>query len=130
MADEQFAEGSFCWTELMTRDAARAKRFYGALIGWQMRDDHSLAPGRPYTLFTPPNQEQAAAGMMMMDGPEFEGVPPHWLTYIAVKDIEAKARLCTELGGKVEKPPTDIPNVGRFCVIRDPGGALLALLEG
>ena len=32
------------------------------------------------------------------------------------------------LGGEVLLPPTDIPNAGRFCVIKDPQGVSLNLI--
>jgi predicted enzyme related to lactoylglutathione lyase len=61
-------------------------------------------------------------------GPEFGGAPSHWMAYVAVDDVDAKARRVEELGGKVCVPPTDIPNTGRFCVITDPTGATLSLI--
>jgi hypothetical protein len=61
-------------------------------------------------------------------GSEFGGAPPHWMAYVAVEDVDAKARQVEELGGKVCVPPTDIPNTGRFCVINDPTGATISLI--
>ena len=128
MAEEHTMQpGTFCWTELMTRDVAAAKKFYGELIGWKMVDQDIA--GRPYTVITPPGQKQSVGGLMQMDGPEFEGVPPNWMAYIAVDDIDAKAKRCTELGGTIHVPPTQIPNVGTFCVIQDPTGAAIALFQ-
>jgi hypothetical protein len=127
MAEEKMPQGSICWSELLTRDIAAAKKFYTELIGWKVTEE--TAGGRPYSMVTPPGSEQAVAGMMEMAGPEFEGVPAHWMTYIAVDDIDATARRCTELGGKVHHPPTDIPDIGRFCVIGDPTGAVVALFQ-
>jgi predicted enzyme related to lactoylglutathione lyase len=63
-------------------------------------------------------------------GPECGGgTSSHWTAYVAVDDVDAKARQVWELGGKVCVPPTDIPNTGRFCVINDPTGATLALIK-
>ena len=120
--------GSFCWTELMTRDVAAAKAFYGELIGWQMRDQEIA--GCPYTVCLLPGSQQQVGGIMPMAGPQFENVPPHWMPYIAVTNVSDKAAQCTKLGGKVRVPPTDIPNVGRFCVIEDPTGAVISLFQG
>lgn len=127
MAEEQQVPGSFCWVELMTRDVETAKKFYAELIGWTMRDQDIA--NRPYTVFTPPGHKKGAGGMMALDGPQFEGVPPHWMPYILVTDIDAKAEKCVALGGKLHHPPTDIPNVGRFCVIEDPTGAAVSLFQ-
>ncbi len=49
--------------------------------------------------------------------------------YITVADVDAAAKKTTSLGGKVIVPPTDIPNVGRFCMITDPTGAHVSLMQ-
>ena len=129
MAEEHAMQpGTFCWMELMTRDIAAAKKFYAELIGWKMTDQNIA--GSPYTTVTPPGAKQSVGGMMQMAGPEFEGIPPHWMPYIAVEDIDATASKCTELGGTVKLAPRDVPNVGRFCVIEDPTGAVISLFQG
>jgi len=120
--------GSFCWTELMTRDVAAAKKFYSELVGWKLADQ--AMGGFTYTTITTPGTECSTGGMMQMDGPQFEGVPPHWMPYIAVASVDDKAKQCAALGGKVVMPPMDIPNVGRFCVIEDPTGAKISLFQG
>jgi predicted enzyme related to lactoylglutathione lyase len=51
------------------------------------------------------------------------------MPYIAVDDIDASAKKAVELGGKVKVPPTDIPNIGRFCVLQDPTGAVISLYK-
>ncbi|MGD8453091.1 MAG: VOC family protein [Phycisphaerae bacterium] len=128
MAEEmQWQPGTFCWTELMTRDVEAAKKFYKELIGWKMTDQ--AVAGTPYTTFAPEGAERSVGGMMQMSGPQFEGLPPHWMPYIAVKDIDDCAKRCTALGGSIRVPPTDIPNVGRFCVIADPTGAVISLFQ-
>ena len=33
-----------------------------------------------------------------------------------------------DLGGTIVMPPTDIPNVGRFCQIQDPTGAVFSVI--
>ena len=57
---------------------------------------------------------------------ENQEVPPHWLAYVHVKDVDKLAAKTEELGGKVTFSPTDIPKVGRFTVIQDPQGAIVA----
>ncbi|MBN2447524.1 MAG: VOC family protein [Phycisphaerae bacterium] len=120
--------GTFCWVELMTRDTAAAKEFYTKLVGWQAQEQ-DVGPMK-YTMFTPPGGQGPVAGMMSMDDPQFRGIPPHWMPYIAVANVDQSAVRCKELGGKVKMSPTDIPNIGRFCVIEDPTGAVISLFSG
>lgn len=125
MANGKPQHGIFCWNELMTRDPAKAEKFYSDLLGWEAAD--SGMPGMKYTLFKV--GETQAAGCMMMPEEIPAHVPSHWMGYITVDDIDAIAKRTQELGGKVEHPPTDIPNLGRFCVISDPTGAVVALMQ-
>jgi hypothetical protein len=111
----------------MTRDIATAKKFYADLIGWRMVDENF--GGNSYTMLFPRGAKQAVGGMMQMSGPQFEGVPPHWMPYILVEDIDERASRCTQLGGKVKMPPTNIPDIGRFCVLQDPTGAVISLFQ-
>ncbi|MCR5879018.1 VOC family protein [Phenylobacterium sp. J367] len=57
-----------------------------------------------------------------------QGVPPNWTSYVAVDDVDAAAAKATTLGGEVQVPPTDIPGIGRFAVIADPTGAVIAIM--
>ena len=60
---------------------------------------------------------------------EWGDMPPHWSVYFAVEDCDASTATATRLGGSVLTPPTDIPGVGRFAVLRDPQGAIFSVLE-
>jgi len=128
MAEEKMRLGTFCWTELATRDVETAKKFYSELIGWTTRDQDMA--GFTYTVLMPAGSDEQVGGIMSMTGPQWEGVPPHWMPYIAVEDVDDRADKCVELGGKIKIKPTDIPNVGRFCVIEDPTGAVVSLFQG
>jgi predicted enzyme related to lactoylglutathione lyase len=118
------AHGAFCWNELATTDAAAAKKFYTELLGWQLKEG-DVTP----MAYTEIVVGGAHVGGIYQTGPESGGnMPPHWITYVSVDDVDASAKRVAELGGKVSLPPMDIPDVGRFCVIRDPQGATLALI--
>lgn len=54
--------------------------------------------------------------------------PPSWGACVTVDDVDATARQVETLGGKLLHPPTDIPSVGRFCVLQDPQGATLCAI--
>lgn len=124
MADDRMpAHGAFCWNELGTHDPQAAKHFYTALLGWQFKEgdvtptaySEIVVGGRP-------------VGGIYGHGPEAADAATRWIPYVAVEDVDASARRVWELGGKVCLPPTDIPNVGRFCVVEDPTGATISLI--
>lgn len=115
--------GAFSWTELATNDVASARKFYGQLLGWQF-DDMPSQHGT-YSVITAGGEK---IGGIMHTPPGAEGMPPTWGSYITVDDVDARAAGVKKLGGKIVAPPTDIPGVGRFCVIQDPQGATISLI--
>jgi predicted enzyme related to lactoylglutathione lyase len=56
-------------------------------------------------------------------------VPPNWLVYFMVADVDATTKKAGSLGGQAIVPPTDLPKTGRFSVIRDPQGAVFATFK-
>ncbi|MCB8836504.1 VOC family protein [Aurantimonas sp. VKM B-3413] len=118
--------GRFVWYELMTTDAGRASAFYGEVVGWQARD--SGMSGMTYTLFSAGGRD--AGGMMTLgDDMLAAGARRGWIGYVAVEDVDASAGSFAEKGGRVHRAPADIPGVGRFAIVADPHGAVLALFE-
>lgn len=118
--------GTFCWMELMTTDPSKAKGFYSKLLGWTT-EEMDMGPMGTYTIFKV--RDQPLAGMMQLP-PEMAGVPSHWLTYVAVENCDASTAQARELGAEICAPPMDIPNVGRFSVVKDPTGSAFALFQG
>ena len=116
--------GSLSWNELMTRDPGKASDFYGKLAGWKFAP---MPMGDvDYTMIK--NAGKDAGGIMPMNGPQFEGIPAHWLVYFAVEDCDATAAKAQASGGKVNVPPTDI-EVGKFSVLSDPQGAVFCVIK-
>jgi uncharacterized protein len=116
--------GSVCWTELNTRDAAGAKSFYKEMFGWNYKESKD---GMPYTELMLAGGDRPFGGIFALPE-EMAAVPPFWMTYIAVDDVDAATKKVQDLGGKVHREPTDIPGVGRFSIVADPSGAVLAMI--
>jgi len=122
-------QGEFCWNDLATTNVEACKKFYGELLGWKFKENE--ATGMAYTEMSVDGQKYVG-GMWQTDqcpeGATNEMPPPHWMTYIAVDDVDQSAAKVAELGGSICVPPTDIPNTGRFAVINDPTGATFSLI--
>jgi predicted enzyme related to lactoylglutathione lyase len=123
MDEELLEHGAFSWMELMTTDVAPAKRFYHQLFGWEM-ETYPMA-GMEYDVVKVAGQ--AKGGIMRMP-PQADEMPPAWGIYVTVDDVDATAKKVAELGGKVLMGPQEIPEVGRFCVIQDPQGAVISAI--
>jgi len=117
--------GAFCWEELMTSDPEAAAKFYTQLFGYSV-ESHDMGPMGTYRILKRGDRQTAG----IMKTPANVPAPPHWLTYLNVKDVDASTRNAKEIGAKVMMEPMDIPNIGRFSVVADPTGAAVALFTG
>jgi len=111
---------SVCWNELVTKGRDAAVTFYTGLFGWSTMDH-----GPDYVMFT--NNGKPVAGAMEITA-EMAHVPP-WTPYFQVTDPDGYASRATELGGGAVVPPQDIPQVGRFSIIRDAQNAVFGIIR-
>ena len=123
MDDKLMKNGAFSWFELMTKDPAAAKDFYTKLFGW---DTEEMPMGD--TTYTIVKVGEEGVGGIMATPPDAQGVPPHWGIFVTVDDVDATAKLAQELGATIVVPLTDAPDVGKFCAIQDPQGAVISFI--
>ena len=57
------------------------------------------------------------------------GAPPHGLPYVAVDDVDTSITRARKLGARISVGPEDIPGIGRFGLLEDPTGAVLAIMK-
>ncbi|HEY3869583.1 MAG TPA: VOC family protein [Actinocrinis sp.] len=116
----RFAEpDALGWVELATRDVEGAHRFYPELFGW------SVAPSGQYTQWGLGGADFGGAADM---GDRFPAeVPPHWMPYFAVADVDATAEKAAQAGASLTLPPSDVPDGPRIAVLRDPHGAAFGI---
>jgi hypothetical protein len=119
--------GSFCWIELATTDQKAAKSFYSSLFGWDPQDS-PMGPDEFYTIFKLEGRD-AAAGYTMRPDQRAQGVPPHWMPYIAVDNADQAVNQVKQLGGTVLAPAFDVMEFGRMAVIQDPTGAYFCVWQ-
>lgn len=114
--------GSIAWHDLTVKNAEAVKDFYCKVVGWTASP---LDMGGYADFCMQPPGGETVAGICHARGVNAK-IPPQWLIYITVADVEESAKRCMELGGKVLDGPRTVGN-GRFCVIQDPAGAVAAL---
>jgi predicted enzyme related to lactoylglutathione lyase len=117
--------GSVVWRDLTVPDAAGVRDFYASVVGWEMRP-HPMGEYDDYDVRSPESGD-VVAGVCHARG-ENAKIPAQWLVYVVVASVEQSARRAAELGGAVLDGPRPLGK-SAFCVIRDPAGAVLGLIE-
>lgn len=118
--------GTFIWNELITLDQETSGRFYSELFGWE-RKAVDAGPLGTYTIFQRNGKD--VAGMMNPTIDYTRNLGARWYGYVAVENLDASAARAKELGGTIVAGPDDIAGVGRVCVLADPTGALVRLMQ-
>ena len=125
---EASTHGTFCWHECMSTDAAGSADFYTGLFGWRVDSLEMRVGDSTMTYRTFHHGDSHHGGAMDLPPPAIgQNVRTHWLSNVAVDDVDAAAEKASSLGAAILCPCTDIPNTGRFCVIQDPQGGMLSL---
>jgi predicted enzyme related to lactoylglutathione lyase len=116
--------GTPCWVDLTTTDVEDAKRFYGAVFDWTVRE----APAINYTFFE--RDGATVAGLQaLMDEQREQGMPPSWSMYVHTDDADVTVARAAQLGATVMSEPFAIPGAGRMGVIADPQGGVVLLWQ-
>jgi uncharacterized protein len=125
MSDETFKVGAISWHDLTIENAAAARDFYQEVIGWQA----TAQPMGDYDDFNmnSSDEQETVAGICHARGAN-ANMPPQWIIYVNVANVEKSALRCQELGGKVIDGPRKMGPYN-FCVIQDPEGAVLGLIS-
>jgi uncharacterized protein len=120
--------GRLVWTDLTVADAPQIRDFYAAVIGWTP-EPVDMGGYHDFNMLAP-ESDGPVVGICHARGANTDlgAIPPAWLVYIEVADVAAAARLAVELGGEVLAGPRPM-GLRPFCVIRDPAGAVAALIE-
>ena len=116
-------DGALCWADLMTTDVARARQFYSDLFGWEIAPEHQDPSGYLHIK----NGADFIGGMPPV-GPQ-PGVPSHWMLYFQASDCDAAAAKAKSAGGNIYYGPTTMEGVGRWAIVADPQGAVLAIFQ-
>jgi predicted enzyme related to lactoylglutathione lyase len=120
----QTPTGKVVWFDLTVPDAANVRDFYASVVGWEPQP---VAMG-DYDDYAMDANGETVAGICHARGVN-AGQPAQWLPYIAVADLDASLERCQAGGGSRVTDVRDMGDGARFCVIRDPAGALVALME-
>ena len=115
--------GRFCWYELLTSDPKGAIAFYTEVIGWKTQA-WNMADG-DYTMFVA-DQGPIGGVYQLPELAKQAGAMPYWQANVEVASVDEAVAKVKQLGGQVHVVE-DVPTVGRFAIVADPQGAVIAV---
>lgn len=125
-ADKPTEIGSIIWVDLTVEQAEKVRDFYAEVVGWES-DPVDMGGYNDFNMLSP-GDGSARAGICFRRGMNAD-LPPLWLVYITVTDLEKSIHRCEQLGGSLVSGPKGEAETGRYCVIQDPAGAVAALYQ-
>ena len=122
----RYPHGAFSWSECNCPDAEAGAQFYSELMDWDVNPIPIIDGEGDYYLFM---QDDVPVAGLAAHPPGMPGAPAFWRCYVTVAAVAALAGRIPELGGTVTLPPEAVGDLGRMLLLRDPGGAELALWQ-
>lgn len=116
--------GTIAWTDLTVPEATTVRESYAKVVGWH-HEPVAMGGYDDFNMLARPDGERVA-GVCHARGSNAD-LPPMWLNYIVVADLDESMKACRDLGGSVIAGPKHMDDTSRYCVIRDPAGAVVAL---
>ncbi|HEX3454782.1 MAG TPA: VOC family protein [Gaiellaceae bacterium] len=120
--DVTTAVGTFVWRENVSTDPQRAQAFYTQLFGWEI--EHFQAGDFDYPMISSGGKTHGGFPTVP------EGTPAHWVSNVLVDDTDDTIEKAKSAGGELLVGPMDIPEVGRYAVLKDPQGAVFVAFQG
>jgi len=120
------AVGTIAWLDLTAPGADDLRDFYAEVTGWRPVPV-SLGEYSDWTMIEP-ESGNPVAGVCHPLGAN-AALPPQWLVYVIVANLDASLEACRTRRGSVVAGPRDLGSYGRFAVIKDPAGAYMALMQ-
>jgi uncharacterized protein len=122
--------GHIAWLDLTVPDAVATRDFYQAVVGWSVQElEMHDGDGRYADFLMIAGDGKPAAGVCHARGVN-QDLPPVWMLYLPVGDLEESIRRVQARGGKVHKCSQNKNGQLAYAAIQDPIGVNLALMPG
>jgi uncharacterized protein len=117
--------GNFIWYELHATDVEAASTFYSEVVGWRAGD---VRVGE-VTYEVLRAGERSIAAVVGAAASDVRQAAAHWISYVAVENLDAAVDGVERLGGSVRQSLSDVQGVGRRAIVVDPQGAPIGLFS-
>jgi predicted enzyme related to lactoylglutathione lyase len=117
--------GAVSWTDLTIEHAENIRDFYKNVVGWKSMDI-GMGDYNDFCMLSP-EDNQVRTGICHARGVNV-GIPPQWIIYINVANLDESLDATIKNGGKLVNGPRKMGEA-RYCIIQDPAGAFVGLFE-
>jgi len=117
--------GAVSWTDLTIEHAENIRDFYKNVVGWKSMDI-GMGEYNDFCMLSP-EDNQVRTGICHARGVNV-GIPPQWIIYINVADLDESLDSTIKNGGQLVNGPRKMGEA-RYCIIQDPAGAYVGLFE-
>lgn len=115
--------GKFIWYDIFTADLSSAANFYNRLFGWSFED----VQGRQLqTIFL---DGVPIGNAIEIDKERENNSGGQWLCYMSTPDVDTAVEVVKNNHGTVHTNAQELQDRGRVAIVRDPQGALFAVLH-
>lgn len=124
---EKKKPGTILWHDLSVPDAVAVSEFYQKVIGWE-KSGLSMGDYEDFVMQVPDgDQATGTTGVCHAKGSN-SYIPPYWLVYVAVENLDKSLEQVKALGGKAIGDKRKMGN-DWYGLIQDPAGAYMMLCE-
>ena len=118
--------GAITWIDLTVPNADGVRDFYKSVVGWNTMDIN-MGEYNDYCMASP-SDNHVWAGICHAQGVN-AGMPPAWIMYINVANLDESIAAVIKGGGEVVNGPRKMGEKARYCIIKDPAGAYCGLFD-
>jgi predicted enzyme related to lactoylglutathione lyase len=124
MSENKYKVGQIVWADLTTNQADSLKEFYKDVLGWKefpvaMKDGEESY--NDYAMLI--DEKEPAGGICNQRGVN-ANIPPQWIMYVCVEDVDATLKIAIEKGGKLIHESKKSDGTLNYVIVQDPAGAV------
>ena len=129
METKKLEHGTINWHDLTVENADELKEFFKEVAGWQIQEIPMKNGDEAYHDYAMKDSKgNGVAGVCHAKGPNM-GIPPQWMMYISVENINQSVEKALDNGGKLIKEYKSKEGILVYAIIEDPAGATFALAQ-
>jgi predicted enzyme related to lactoylglutathione lyase len=117
--------GAISWMDLTVENADDIRDFYKTVTGWESMDV-DMGEYNDYCMLSP-EDNQVRSGICNARGVNAD-IPPMWIMYINVANLDESLSAAISHGGQLVSGPRNM-GTSKYCIIKDPAGAVVGLFQ-